>query len=483
VPAFRHRRLGLLALLGVSILLNAWSAAITASAGLLDGFGLIPTPVYGQVRSLSCEAAALQMALAAKSIHVSQSWLVGVMGADRRAPELDAGGGVVRWGDPFVTFVGSIDGSEPAHTGYGVYPPPVAIAAERAGASATALLDVDAQVLYHEVLAGNPVVVWVVNHLGTTALRAYTAWDGRTVPYSVGEHAMTLVGVDYERGTVTLHDPGNASSSTVAAQKFEASFNAMGRMAVVVRAGHPNLLPTADGKGYLIPDSDGGMAAFGDATSPGSLDGMPLNQAIAGAAATPTGHGVWLTAPDGGVFPLGDALGYGSLGDVRLNQPVVGIAATPSGRGYWLVAGDGGVFPFGDAVGYGSTGNIRLNQPMVGMAATPTGRGYWLVAADGGIFPFGDAVGYGSTGNLRLNQPVVGMAATGDGRGYWLVAADGGIFTFGNAVGHGSLGGTPFIRATGSMAATPTGRGYWLLSMDGTVSAFGDAVDYGSATG
>jgi uncharacterized protein YvpB len=434
LAAPRRRRAALTALAGVVALLTEWSTAMSVRAGSV---ALIPSPVYGQTRSLSCEAAALQMALAAKGIYVSQAWIIAAIGADRRGPVM-SGRNVVHWGDPYATFVGNIDGSEPGYTGYGVYDPPVAIAAERAGAGATDLENVDPQVLYQQVLDGNPAVVWVVNHLGTTTLRTWTAWDGRVVPYSVGEHAMTLVGVDYDHGMVTLRDPGSASQMTVAMQRFESSFNSFGRMAVVVHAGYPAIVPTIDGKGYTLPTSDGSVAAFGDARSPGSLGGLHLNRAVVGGARTPSGTGMWLTASDGGVFTLGDAVYHGSLGDVRLNQPVVGIAATPDGRGYWLVAADGGIFPFGDAGSYGSTGNIRLNQPMVGMAATPDGRGYWLVAADGGIFTFGDAVGYGSLGARPMTYAIAGMASTPDGHGYWLVDADGGVYPFGDAVGYGS---------------------------------------------
>ena len=73
-------------------------------------------------------------------------------------------------------------------------------------------------------------------------------------------------------------------------------------------------------------------------------------------AATADGGGYWLVASDGGVFAFGDARFYGSTGSIRLNRPVVGMAATPDGGGYWLVASDGGVFAFGDARFYGSTG-------------------------------------------------------------------------------------------------------------------------------
>ncbi len=454
-------------------------AALSAQPARAASY-MIAAPLYAQQHSLSCEAAALHIALAAKGIDVSEDWVLAAIGADTRAPVLGRNG-VVRWGDPYATFVGNVNGNEPSWTGYGVYPPPIAFAAGLAGAAATALQDVDPQTLYQQVADGNPAVVWVVNHLGTTSLNTWTAWDGRTVPYSSGEHAMVLLGVDYDDSTVTLGDPGNGSQFTVAMPKFENSFASFGRMAVVVRAGYTAIAPSLTGKGYVLAASDGSTASFGDATSPGSLGAEHLNRAVLGGARTATGKGMWLTAADGGVFTLGDAQFYGSMGGTPLNQPVVGIAATPSGHGYWLVAADGGIFCFGDARFYGSTGSMRLNQPVVGMASTPSGRGYWLVAADGGIFTFGDAHFLGSTGSMRLNRPVVAMAATPSGGGYWLVASDGGIFPFGNAAGYGSLGATSLNQPITAMAATPTGAGYWLMAADGGVFTFGNAHFYGSA--
>jgi len=478
MPSSRRSSIGRGALVGAFLLLTGWSTPVTARAAATSA--MIPAPLYGQTHSLSCEAASLQIALAAKGMYVSQDWILAAIGADRRAPVL-GGTGVLKWGDPYQAFVGSVDGSEPAFTGYGVYDPPVAVAAERAGASATALENVDPQQLYQQVLNGNPVVVWVENHLGIAALRSWTAWDGRIVPYSVGEHTMTMVGVDLDAGTVTLDDPGNASQATVSMQKFEGSFTSFGRMAVVVRAGYTSILPSADGKGYLLTGSGGTASAFGDAVSPGSLGGMQLNRAIIGAAYASTHKGLWLAAADGGVFTVGDAPFLGSMGGVRLNAPIVGIAATATGKGYWMVAADGGIFCFGDAPFLGSMGGVRLNQPVVGIAATPTGRGYWMVAADGGMFSFGDATFHGSMGGQWLARPMVGMAPTADGGGYWTVASDGGIFSFGDATFHGSTGDTALNRPITGMAATPHAGGYWLVAADGGVFAFGDATFYGSA--
>jgi hypothetical protein len=43
-------------------------------------------------------------------------------------------------------------------------------------------------------------------------------------------------------------------------------------------------------------------------------------------AATADGRGYWMVASDGGVFGFGDAPFFGSLGSKGTNQKVVGIA-------------------------------------------------------------------------------------------------------------------------------------------------------------
>ena len=220
------------------------------------------------------------------------------------------------------------------------------------------------------------------------------------------------------------------------------------------------LAGTADGGGYWLVASDGGVFSYGDAAFHGSTGGLTLARPVVGMAEDPATGGYWLVASDGGVFAF-DAPFDGSEGGQPLNQPIVGMAATPDGGGYWLVARDGGIFSFGDAAFRGSEGGQPLNQPIVGMAATPDGGGYWLVARDGGIFSFGDAAFRGSEGGQPLNQPIVGMAATGDGGGYWLVASDGGIFSFGDAPFDGSALSGAQAPAVGIAAAgTAPGAGY-----------------------
>jgi hypothetical protein len=236
-----------------------------------------------------------------------------------------------------------------------------------------------------------------------------------------------------------------------------------------------------DGKGYWEAQSNGAVAAFGAASSFGSMAGASLNSPIVGIAATPDDGGYWLVAADGGVFSFGDANFYGGTGALHLVAPIVGMAATPDGLGYWLVAADGGIFSFGDAPFRGSMGGQKLNRPVVGMAADPATDGYWLVAADGGIFSFG-APFLGSTGAVHLDQPIVGMEAQGGGLGYRFEAADGGVFCFGDANFAGSMGGVALTAPVVGMAADPATNGYWLVAADGGIFSFGDVAYYGRIT-
>ena len=103
-------------------------------------------------------------------------------------------------------------------------------------------------------------------------------------------------------------------------------------------------------QGYYTYESNGLITGFGNdqyLDYLGDLSSGPLNQPIVGMAQTADGGGYWMVASDGGIFAYGDAGFYGSMGGSPLNKPIVGMAATPDGKGYWLVAADGGIFAFG----------------------------------------------------------------------------------------------------------------------------------------
>ncbi len=227
---------------------------------------------------------------------------------------------------------------------------------------------------------------------------------------------------------------------------------------------------SANGGGYWIVASDGGVFSFGGAPFYGSMGGQPLNSPVVGMAARPQGDGYWLVAADGGIFSFGAAPFHGSMGGQPLNQPVVAITSTASGNGYWMVAKDGGIFSFGDAPYHGSWGGQGLTD-FVGMAANPS-NGYWLVRATGSIYTFGPAGYYGGG---EAGSGVRGIAAKSDGTGYWQVRDNGNIYSY-NATYANGANELTFV----GIARGPNDSGYWIMKSDGAVFSFG-APYYGGA--
>jgi hypothetical protein len=132
-----------------------------------------------------------------------------------------------------------------------------------------------------------------------------------------------------------------------------------------------------------------------------------------GIAATADGGGYWLAASDGGVFAFGDASFHGSMAGQSLNGSIVDINA--DGGGYQLIGSDGAVFAFGGAQFYGAAGSQTANQWIIGMDPKAGGGGYWLVAFDGGVFTYGNAPFFGSLGAANLVLASVTSPSPGDG--------------------------------------------------------------------
>lgn len=145
---------------------------------------VLPIKVDYQDRPLSCEAAALKMALAGRGVRVSESAIMKIVGYD---PTPHRGN---IWGDPDKAFVGNIAGRQNT-TGYGVHWRPIA----RAGARwrpTRVVTNLTPVRLAAELAKNHPVVIW-----GTMGRAVRTPWktpSGKVIAAWKGEHARTVIG-------------------------------------------------------------------------------------------------------------------------------------------------------------------------------------------------------------------------------------------------------------------------------------------------
>ena len=192
---------------------------------------VLAVPWYHQVYNLSCEEAALRMALAYAGIATTDDAVYRIVGNDPRPPTFDAAG--MHWGNPYTTFVGNINGSEVALTGYGTYYPTIARAAGTLGGHVLRSGEgIPPGVVYQAILDGHPVVAWVTYHWVGAARRDYTAFDGQTIPYAGPvEHAVTVVGVSATQ--VLINNP-STGPEWIDRGTFEAAYAIYNRMAVIL---------------------------------------------------------------------------------------------------------------------------------------------------------------------------------------------------------------------------------------------------------
>ena len=179
---------------------------------------------YYQNRSLSCEEAATSMALTHQGIYVSQDQILAELGADRRGMYVD-GNGRVRWGNPYQTFVGNVNGSESNYTGYGTFYPPLVRIAQAHGARILAYGSMSAGTIYARLIAGHPVVVFATWDWAWHPRRDYLSYDGQWIPWIgpyYASHVYTAVGVS--PGAVLINDPLRGQY-WVGKAAFEASYS------------------------------------------------------------------------------------------------------------------------------------------------------------------------------------------------------------------------------------------------------------------
>ena len=152
-------------------------------------------PTLHQEMPLDCESAALAVALQTRGFALTQNWVFDQLPKQPQRAVVSRGRPVA-WGDPYAAFVGNVDGSETNYTGYGVYYPPIAAAAARAGATTDARTGWTTSTIELQIQLGHPVVVWTNFNFAYSGTNTWTAWDGRVVPYTTAEHAVTVIGFE-----------------------------------------------------------------------------------------------------------------------------------------------------------------------------------------------------------------------------------------------------------------------------------------------
>ncbi|HYL07174.1 MAG TPA: C39 family peptidase, partial [Candidatus Udaeobacter sp.] len=186
---------------------------VAASAGAAINVTLSQTHLisgvtfYYQDHPLSCEEASTSMAMTHQGVYVSQDQILAEIGADRRPMYVDSSGRV-RWGNPYETFVGNVNGSESNYTGFGTYYPPLVRMAQAHGARVLAYGSMSAATIYARVIAGHPVVAFATWDWQWHPRRDYLSFDGQWIPWIgpvYASHVYVVVGVSPTQ--VLINDP------------------------------------------------------------------------------------------------------------------------------------------------------------------------------------------------------------------------------------------------------------------------------------
>ena len=292
-----------------------------------------------------------------------------------------------------------------------------------------------------------PGVTFTDNHDGTATLAGTPSTTGT---YAVPLMAANAYGSAHQALTITVapHSPkthgywlvgGDGGIFSFGSAQFYGSTGAM-----TLNRPVEGITPTADDGGYWLVASDGGLFSFGDSSFYGSVPGLgiwpagtggsvrQLNAPIVGMVPSADGHGYFMVGSDGGVFAFGDAQFEGSCPGIGgCDAPAVAVMPDATGHGYWLVTSTGTVYGFGDAAKLGSapTSGVKITSAV----RTPDGKGYWLLYSNGSVAGFGDAANLGSLlGKATGADPATAIFSTVDGGGYWIADATGDVYPFGD---------------------------------------------------
>jgi uncharacterized protein YvpB len=213
---------------------NRWGSWSSVGGVVVAGQDAItlPVPVYKQTMTLDCETAALQMVLSYAGHYYTQQDLFSLENPDTRAPVV-SGGLIQRWGDPYTNFVGNVNGTDHyPPTGYGIYYPPILSIAESHGTpNATGAEGLSTSSIYTPLAAGHPIEAWVEVGWYRPAVHFWTAWDGRSIRYTLDEHTVVLTGLSMSG--VRVNDPWHGTQYWVSRGTFEASWADFNDMAVI----------------------------------------------------------------------------------------------------------------------------------------------------------------------------------------------------------------------------------------------------------
>lgn len=146
----------------------------------------LDVPFNKQEHRLSCEVAALEMALDYYGINTNEDELIEHLNFDTR----ESKEGQV-WGDPENGFVGNIDGSVFDGSGFGVYEEPIRNLA-RKYVQAQILDKADLNMVIQSVRGGKPVITWGL--IGNSPPISWHTSGGAQVKVYPGEHARVVIG-------------------------------------------------------------------------------------------------------------------------------------------------------------------------------------------------------------------------------------------------------------------------------------------------
>ncbi len=227
--------------LAIGTIVGAGSS-VDALAASRNAINLAPNLTV-QDKNLDCEAAALAAAFSVRGVQVNtgaldvQDWIQSQLPVDLRNPIVNDSG--ITWGDPYTDFVGNVNGVEGFESGdgYGVYYQPIANVVTQVGYTVTAHTGWTTASIEAEIESGSPVVVWIdfrslASGVGYPT-STWTAFDGRQIPYTLHEHAVTVLGA-YPGHSVTLLDVYSGNQYTYTEDQFTAMLSTFGGMGVAV---------------------------------------------------------------------------------------------------------------------------------------------------------------------------------------------------------------------------------------------------------